>query len=155
MAAAKDKVQSFISDYQKKLRHLQGKLQVASKRLEEVTMEVTYVNSAELPKAKELRVIDGDSAMENKVLKLLAKQENEQQDKQEEVLVLESYIRKYKVDSANSLEKLERLFRDEKRINDTEVFNRILKHKEAYISAMKKEAETLVSFKRWTRMFSV
>jgi hypothetical protein len=151
MAAAKDKVQSFISEYNKKLQQLNGKLQVASKRKDELTMEIQYIKSVELVQATERRVIDGDSAMENKVLKSLSKLEAELQNKEEEVLVLENYIRRYKADSANQITVLEGLYRHDKAISDTEVFKRIQSHKEAYISAMKKEAEKLGEYQKVDR----
>jgi hypothetical protein len=144
--AVQDKIKTFIDEYRTKLESMNQKLSEASTRASDLGMEINYINQAELPQAIEKRVLEGDSAMENRLRKTLEKLQAECQDKQETVLVLTNAIQRYKMESANEITSLERLFRDEKRIIEDKAFSSMAKHKGAYITALKNEAEALHSY---------
>lgn len=142
-----DKIQSFYNEYQAKHNKLKTKLDETITKINELEMEIGYVKSVELPKASETRLLNDDAAMEIKTKKKLEKLQNEHKEKEEDLVILQQTIHRLKVDSANTVSELERkLFRTEKQLNNKEVFDRMLQHRKAYLTALEKETKGFKSF---------
>lgn len=147
--SAIDKIHAFYTEYETKLNKLNTKLDETMTRINELQMEIAYIQSVELPKASELRLLNDDAAMEVKTKKKMEKLQSEYQEKQEDLLIIQHTINRFQVDSANNVLELEiKLFRAEKQLNYKEIFDRMLQHRETFLKGMDKEAEAFKEFQK-------
>ena len=102
------KIKSFHTEYQHHLDKLNTKYNDTMTRIDELRIEIAYIQAEELPKAKELRLLKGEATLENRLSKKLERLQLEYQQKQEDVIILQNAIHNYKVASAEKIIELER-----------------------------------------------
>ncbi|WP_078408725.1 hypothetical protein [Priestia abyssalis] len=143
----KDKVLKFMAEYTDKVNEIQERITAGTERVKTLKMEIEYIKGKELPEAVERRVMTGDSSHENKLRKSLEKVEKEYQQLQEEIIVLQNVLQRYKVTAADEATKLESLFRDEYQLQEQKCYSRLMNVKYEYVQAMIKEGEALRELK--------
>lgn len=137
------KIQQFVDDYRSKVNELTGRIAATHNRLEEIELEAKYLREKEIPEASVKRVLDGDSSLEQKLKKSLAKLEAELIEKQEELLILSNALQRYKIQSAEGLKQFHQLFNDERTIASQKAYSKMMAKKREYVETIKTEAEAL------------
>lgn len=141
-----EKIKSFIAEYSEKVQQLNKRIEASSQRVNDIEIEMKYINQKELPEASINRVLSGESGLETKLRKSLVKLQTELDEKNEEVLILQNALKKYHFQSANDLKKYRQLFIDERAIASKKAYSKMMLKKREYVEAMQKEAEILHNF---------
>ncbi|KQU17811.1 hypothetical protein ASG65_26205 [Bacillus sp. Leaf13] len=143
-----DQVKEFKISYDAELQALNDQLEAASQRLEDVSLEIRFINEVDLVKAIEKRVLSGDMAEEKKLRRSIEKLQTEKLALAEEVIVLQNVIPRFKIDKANEIKELDRLFQEEKRMVEHTAYQRMMKAKKVYEEAIIKESEILHEYQK-------
>ncbi|WP_066385492.1 hypothetical protein [Neobacillus mesonae] len=142
-----EKVQQFLTEYDTKVNKLNERIDSCSTRIEELQLEIRFIKEKELPEASIQRVIDGNTALEAKLKKNLAKLEAELIEKQEEAVILNQALNRYKFQAAKELKQYQQIFNDERAIDSNKVYSKMMAAKREYVETMKAEAEVLHKYK--------
>lgn len=142
-ATAREKVIQYVAEYNSQLDKLKNRISEASQRLEDIQLEINFLQQKEIPEAVERRVLTLDKSQELKARKSLEKLQTEQMELSEEVMVLDSVLKKFIIDWDDNVRELYSLFRTEKEQAALKVYKSILKHKKVYEDAIQKEAKPL------------
>src|SRR4051794_32213828 len=97
--AISEKITAFIDEYNTKLQNMSQKLADAQKQVDDLQLEINFINVKELPAAIERRVLSGEAANEQKLRKSLVKLNDELQSNQEVVLVLANALHRLKAEA--------------------------------------------------------
>lgn len=139
----KEKIKAFMAEYNRDLKTLKAKLEENARRLDEIFLEVRFIEEKEMPEAIERRVLSGDRDQETKLRKKLDKLQAERQERQEEQIVLSSVLSNFHLKKADDLQPLKRLFLEERGLLSREAQEKIMTAKDAYLDALQKETEKL------------
>jgi hypothetical protein len=140
----KQQVESFISEYQSKLSELNTRLQDAVERAELLQLEIRMLNEKEIPDAQAKAILGGgDEGHVNKLKKQFAKYSDELQAKQEAQIILQNAIKKYQYQAGEKLVELDRLNRQEKSIQETKHYAKMMYYKQQFINAMIEEGKAI------------
>jgi hypothetical protein len=142
-----EQVKEFKAAYDAELQTLNDQLEAASQRLEDLTLEERFIQEVELVKAIEKRVLSGDMAEEKALRRKLEKLQGEKQTLAEEVTVLGAVIPRFKIDKANEIKELDRLFQEEKRMVEDTAYKRMAAAKKVYEESIIKESESLHEYR--------
>jgi acetyl/propionyl-CoA carboxylase alpha subunit len=137
------KIQQYVDDYRSKVNELTGRIAATQNRIEEIELEAKYLREKEIPEASVKRVLDGDSSLEIKLKKTLAKLEAELIEKQEEILILSNALQRYKIQSVEGLKQFHQLFIDERTIASQKAYSKMMAKKREYVETLKAESEVL------------
>lgn len=144
---AKEQAIKFVDEYKEELAKVNDKILECSSRIEELSLEIKYHKEVSIPEAIEVRVLQGDSTLENKLKKALSKFEGELAAKEEELIVLKNFLQRFKHEAANKVKKLEKLFQDEKKVSEQRVYSKLMNAKYQYVKSLIEEGKTLQEIK--------
>ncbi|MFJ7729277.1 hypothetical protein ACIQXV_24530 [Neobacillus sp. NPDC097160] len=140
--SVKTKVESFIEEYNQKLQDLQTRLQDAVAQSEYLQFEIKMLNEVEIPQATAKAVLEStDDSHVYKLKKQLSKYQEQYQAKQESVIILQNAIKQYQYQSGEKLVELDRLYSQEKFIQETKHYAKMLYFKKQFIDAMIEEGQ--------------
>jgi hypothetical protein len=142
----KEKVLAFYNEYQAKVSDINKKIAAAAQRVNDSNLQIKFIREKELPSAIEKRVLESDLGLENKLRKTLAKLEKEYQEANEELLVLQNVLQKYKLESADKVAELQNLFRDERKLQEQSAYSKMMYHKKKYVDAILQESEAIQEY---------
>ncbi|WP_409289629.1 hypothetical protein [Peribacillus sp. SCS-37] len=140
---AKEKVLQFVAEYHENVAQLNEKISYSKQAIRDSQLEIQYIHAKELPEALEVRVLSGDNTMEVRLKKKVSKLEKELQEYEEELLVLESVLHRYKYGAGDKASEFEKLYREEKKILEQEVVGKMMRAKKEFKNAIEKESTTL------------
>jgi hypothetical protein len=143
----KEKVLAFYNEYQTKVSDINKKIAAAAQRVNDSNLQIKFIQEKELPSAIEKRVLEGDLGLENKLRKTLAKLEKEYQEANEEFLVLQNVLQKYKLESADKVAELQNLFRDERKLQEQSAYSKMMYYKKKYVDAILQESEAIQEYR--------
>jgi DNA repair exonuclease SbcCD ATPase subunit len=143
MTTMKDKAAAFVATYQKELATIQEKISQTERRLEDLQLEIKFIQEKEIPEAVQRRVLTGDKQQESKVRKALEKLQKEYQEKSEDLVVIQNMLNRYKQQKADEIKPLQRLFQEEQRAISQERYDRIVNARNAYKQAINTETDLL------------
>jgi hypothetical protein len=146
-ATVKEKVLEFLAEYTSRVNKFHADIEACEKVIEDMMLEIKFINEVELIPAIEKRVTEGDSNLEDKLKKKLMKLETEVVKKTEEVIILKTLLPKYLIDSAEKVAELDSLFRDEKKVATNNAYAMMMHSKKLYIDSIQNEAEALRELK--------
>lgn len=144
----KDKAAGFVSEYNRDLSVLQEKINETESRLEDLSLEIRFIEEKEIPEAVQRRVLTGDNSQETKIRKQLNKLKSEEVEKSEDLIVLQNTLNKFLQQKANESQSLKQLFHEELRMISQERYKQLLAAKNAYKQAIKTETDILHLYKR-------
>lgn len=139
----KDKAASFVAEYNRELDVIQERIRETESHLEDLSLEIRFIEEKEIPEAVQRRVLSGDRSQEIKKRKQLEKLLAEKAEKSEDLLVLQTVKDKFKQEKADEIQKLHRLLREEQQIISQERFERIQTARNAYKQSIKTETDLL------------
>ncbi|WP_409253851.1 hypothetical protein V1502_08120 [Bacillus sp. SCS-153A] len=139
----KDKAAAFLTEYKNELSLLQERIITAEKRIEDISLEIKYLEEKEIPEAVQKRVLSGNRTQEAKVRKQLDKLKCEKEELHEDLIVLKRVIQNFHQQKAAEVGKLKGLFQEELRLISQARFDRLMKARKAYQQALKTETDVL------------
>jgi hypothetical protein len=145
-ATAKENVLQFMDEYESQVSKLNANVEACQNRINNINLEIQYINEVELVPAMERRVFEGDNTEEVRLKKRLTKLDGELVHETEELIILESLIPRYLIQSADKVAKLQALFQEEKREVESNQYGKMMKAKATYMETIQKEAEALHEF---------
>lgn len=83
----RERVIEFEKEFTDQLEKIEKQITDREKELEDLQLELKFVNEEEYPKALETRILSGDPTEANKLKKLMDKLQHQIQDKQEDLVV--------------------------------------------------------------------
>ncbi|MDU1845210.1 MAG: hypothetical protein E6778_06655 [Niallia nealsonii] len=140
---ANEKVLQFVAEYHENVVKYKNKIDSYSKRINDIKLEMKYVNDVELKAAIEIRLMDGDDSQEKKVRKLLASLEAELKKQHEELPVLEGILQKYIMKSGEEAVELNTFYRTEKQLQEQKAVANMLHAKKLFTDEIIKHAAVL------------
>jgi hypothetical protein len=143
MTVVKNRIIEFIDEYEDNLGLLNKRISDTHKRIEEIQLEIRYINEKELPEAVEKRVLDGDGNYESKLRKTLEKLKAELQSSEEEVIVLEAAIKRFMIVSAEKITKFEQLYREEIKLLEKKQYSKMMHFKKMYVDSIIDESKII------------
>jgi chromosome segregation ATPase len=143
LKAVKEKVSTLISEYKKEVSLIKEKVEESEKRLNDLSLEIRYIEEKEIPEAIKKRVLTGDRSHETKLRKALEKLQKESVEKNEDLLVLDAAVNNYIQQKADEIQKILPLFNEELNMIRKEKFDRIKKSREVYLGEIIKETALL------------
>ncbi|MBN3553305.1 hypothetical protein JYA63_03440 [Fictibacillus nanhaiensis] len=146
-AKAKDKVLQFVEEYNIRVSKFNNDIEASEKAIEDMKLEIKFINEVELTPAIEKRVVEGDSSFEDKLKKKLAKLEAEVVRKTEEVMILKKLLSNYLIESADKVTDLDNMFRNDKKIAEAKAYAMMMHSKKLYVDSIQKEAAVLQELK--------
>jgi hypothetical protein len=140
----RQQVESFINEYGQKLQDLSTRLQDAVNQAEYLQMEIRFIQETELPEASAKAVLDGtDDSHVVKLKKQLQKYQEQLQTSLEKQLILQQAIKQYQYQSGEKLVELDRLYRQEKSIQESKHYSKAMYYKKMYIDSLIEEGQKL------------
>ncbi|WP_413299718.1 hypothetical protein AA0X95_16615 [Bacillus sp. 1P10SD] len=137
-------VESFIEEYNNKLSDLYGRLQDTTERIEYLQLEVKMLQEVEIPEASASAVLNGtDESHVNKLKKQHQKYNDELEMKKEVLLVINHAIKQHQIKAGEKLVELDRLYRQEKSIQEKKHYSKMMYYKKQFIDSMIEEGEKL------------
>jgi chromosome segregation ATPase len=142
--SVKNQVESSIQEYNQKQSELQERLQDTSDRIEILQLEIRLLNEKEIPESQAKAVLGGtDDSHVKKLKKSLQRYREELEAKQEAILILSHAIKQHQYQSGEKLVELDRLYRQEKSIQESKHYAKAMYYKKMYVDAMIEEGQKL------------
>lgn len=133
---AKEKVTAFLTDYKQQISTLNVKISETACLLEDLSLEIQFIQEKEIPDSVQRRVLTGDRSQENKVRKQLQKLQVEYAEKSEDLIVIQKVLDRYKQQAADQAKQLERMFIEERNMVVYESYKRMNAARSVYIKAL-------------------
>jgi hypothetical protein len=134
--ATVDKVKDFINQYNEKIQELSEKLQVSQEQAEYLRLEIRMIQEVELPKSQADEVLNGTTGQSAKLKKDLAKYQDSLQLESEKQLIYANALSQYKHRIGEDALKIEKLFKEEKSIQDKKHYSKLMYQKKAFVDAL-------------------
>jgi hypothetical protein len=132
----KERVTAFMTEYNQQLTALNDRISETGHRMEELTLEIRFIEEKEVPEALQRRVLTGDRSQEKKVRKSLDKLKTEKDEKDEDLVVLQSVLNKFKQQKADEMRQINHLFQEEKNLISNSAYERMTAAQKAYSDAI-------------------
>jgi hypothetical protein len=141
--ATEEKVKDFINEYRTKVSELSEKILASQEHAEYLTLEIRMIKEHELPKSQADEVLNGTTGQSAKLKKQLAKYQESLQLEQEKSIIYANALSKYKYRVGEDALKLEKLFKEEKSIQEKKHYNKMMYFKRQYIDALIENGQRL------------
>lgn len=143
MTIAKKRVEAFIKEHAERIESLKERISKANERIEYLQLEVNYLQSEEIPKAEATEVLEGTTGHVAKLTKSLQRFKTELADKQREVTILANAISQFQYQQGEQALLLDRQYKEERLLEESKAYNKMMKAKKDYIDTILAESEEL------------
>jgi chromosome segregation ATPase len=141
--SARDKASTIIAEYRKELSLIQDKINQSEARLQDLFLEIRYIEEKEIPEAIKRRVLTGDRSHETKLRKILEKLQKEREEKNQDLIVLQTAISNCMQQKTDEIQKIRHLIKEELKIISEERYERIMDYKKDFKDAIISEIDIL------------
>jgi hypothetical protein len=141
--SATESAKQFISDYKEKIQELSEKLKVSQEQAEYLKLEIRMLNEVELPKSQADEVLNGTTGQSAKLKKQLERFKESLQLEEEKQVIYANALSQFKFRQGEAALQIEKLFKEQKAIDESKHYAKMMYFKRQYIEALIDEGQHL------------
>ncbi|PFR91171.1 hypothetical protein COK43_10350 [Bacillus cereus] len=142
----RERVIEFEKEFTDQLEKIEKQITDREKELEDLQLELKFVNEEEYPKALETRILSGDPTEANKLKKLMDKLQDQIQDKQEDLVVYHNIKDRFIAEKIEEARVFITPFNEERDAMASTAYQAMMKAKKAYVDVLRKDSQPLHSY---------